>query len=906
MDAPRYRLTVVLHPEDRTIAGELTVTLAPDDPRAAGPLWFHLPPNRFLAPDPRGERRHLAPLPFAISYLAPDLRDPWLPDGFSEGSIAVRSVRTMSGAPLAFTLQDNLRLPQGFSTRQGLLRVEGGIDAPLTTVVIAFETRLPHRAVDGWSETAWVLAQWFPELARFQGGVWDLAPHRPRPARFSAQIAATMPGWVATGRGAAQWLEPGQILTMSEDEEAQKSLPLIYMPDAQRTGAVYGDLPIVSLHPAGGARIGDLAQSVTRVFLQHVESRYRLPPPHPGILLVQADLPPEEMLTLGNIVALSRDFSHASPFLDRVFVGTLSGALGRIWFGETVWSDEDREAWLPLGFSGYLALDFFQSLYGWDAPIQTIADWLSPRFREHFFEAPVRGMIRDGEDAPLLISLSEYPRAHTALVVLHRKAPLVLRSLEYVVGPEPFAAAVADFYREFQHREATHDDWQALLQKQSGSDLDWFFDEWFHRTPVLDYAISDWKEEAPDGQRRLTVTVTRPGTGRMPVVVQVTQTDGIVVTQRIDGTQPEQEVRFTLSGQAESVDLDPEEFLMEDDRRNNHSANLYRVRPFFDWSKQREVLVSLRGRAGGNAVDGNYAGLGVNVQVDVDNQVRFIPIYGEHTGLINYDVGWERNHFLHPRLSLDLSAQRLGGLLNRSAQIGYRHDVPDGLYLGTSLAAASDEVDGVHRTDDGRRRSQAAGTANSLEFSHGATALWSYRWSNDWQLSVEHGQSSYGSDFDYTLSQMRLGQVVNITPWHGLRLELIREGAGTGTPLQKQPLLGDPLVLRGYPRSFRLVSEQLAAARLEYHWTLTRAVYGREIQSRRIQLIFFGDVGKAWDNAQTPARTPQRQDVGIGIEIDINVAGLVSFPARIEIAQPYNDPEFKMPQVIFFQALSFF
>jgi hemolysin activation/secretion protein len=171
---------------------------------------------------------------------------------------------------------------------------------------------------------------------------------------------------------------------------------------------------------------------------------------------------------------------------------------------------------------------------------------------------------------------------------------------------------------------------------------------------------------------------------------------------------------------------------------------------------------------------------------------------------------------------------------------------------------------------------------------------------------VEHGQPSYGSNFEYTLTGVHLGQSLTFTPWQSVELELIRDGSAGTAPLQKQPLLGGPQALRGYPRDFRLVHEQLAAARLEYHWTLTRAVIGREIQSRRIQLILFSDVGKSWDNRQDVEKAPQRQDVGIGVEFDVNVVGFVLFPARLEIAIPYDDPEYKTLKVILFQALSFF
>lgn len=903
---PSVRLEATLRPSDHTISGWMVLTLAEGDPRASGPLWLHLPPNRFLEPDPRGERRHLALPPFAFSYLEPELRDPWLPDGFSHGEIVIQSVETLAGVSLPYTFEDNLAIPVGYSIRRGVLRVNMPADGKTRAVLVRFETRLPHRMVDGWSETAWVLSRWFPEPVRYEDGRWDFSVFRHTPMRITARIAATEPGWLATGRGEAQWLEPGAAMETGPDPLPEKDLSLVFVPTAERLDSTLGDSAIVSLYQPQGRRIAGLSLRVARVFLGHVQARFGLPLPRPGVVIVQADLPPEEMLILGQVLVISKDFARQTPLMDRSFVGQVAQALGQVWFGEGMWCDEDSQAWLRYGFAGYLALDFFQALYGWDARVHTLTDWLNPRFREHYFEAPALALLRDGEDGPLLLSLTGHPRRRTALVVVHRKAPLVLRSLSFVTGEDAFAAAIGAFFRTFNRREAGATQWRSALERVAGLDLAWFFQEWFQGTPRLDYAIADWNQEPQDGGTRVTMRLVRSGDGRMPVVVRVTAEDGAVFMHRTDGIANEEVLVFQLATPAAAVDLDPGEYLLEENRRNNHSTALYRVRPFFDWSKQREILISLRGRAGGNAVDGNYAGVGVNVQLDADNQVRFIPVYGERTGWVNYEMRWRREHFLAPRLSLDLAAERFGGLRNRSVRLGYRHDASDGFYLETTLAARGEEVESVHHSDKGRVRSQPAGDTNNVELTHTATALWNSRWSSRFALAAEHAQSSYVSDFDYTLVRADFGQTWTITPWHQVQLELIRQSSAGRAPLQKQPLLGDPLVLRGYPRSFRLVHEQLAAARVEYRWTLSRTVHGREIQVRRVQLIAFHDAGKGWDNDQAPDTTPQRQNAGFGMELDVNVVGLAEFPARLEVAVPYNDPQFKTTKVIFFQALSFF
>ena len=71
-------------------------------------------------------------------------------------------------------------------------------------------------------------------------------------------------------------------------------------------------------------------------------------------------------------------------------------------------------------------------------------------------------------------------------------------------------------------------------------------------------------------------------------------------------------------------------------------------------------------------------------------------------------------------------------------------------------------------------------------------------------------------------------------------------------------------------------------------------------------MLFFGDVGKGWNNGENFDDAITRRDVGIGFNIDLSLLNVLDFPLRVEVAFPVGDPEFKDRQVILLQALSFF
>jgi aminopeptidase N len=119
--------------------------------------------------------------------------------------------------------------------------------------------------------------------------------------------------------------------------------------------------------------------------------------------------------------------------------------------------------------------------------------------------------------------------------------------------------------KAFQH--VVEDDLRTAIEDASGKDLGWFFEQWFHTTATLDYAVSDVQQvSSPDGWTT-TAVVTREGEAWMPVTVQI-GSERVVLA----GRERSQTVEVTTRERPAEVVVDPDVVLIDTDRTNNRAT----------------------------------------------------------------------------------------------------------------------------------------------------------------------------------------------------------------------------------------------------------------------------------------------------------------------------------------------
>ncbi len=229
--------------------------------------------------------------------------------------------------------------------------------------------------------------------------------------------------------------------------------------------------------------------------------------------------------------------------------GLVAHEIAHQWFGDAVTEREWPHLWLSEGFATYFASVFFEFVDGDSAGHRIRAD------NEARFMASVEDVARPIiEDEPRdlfrLLNANNY-----------QKGAWVLHMLRQLVGDEAFFEGIREYYREFVHATALSSDLQRIMEKTSGKDLGWFFDQWLLRPGYPKVKVhASWDEAAQSLELSVVQSQTWPAF-RFPLRIDV-EGDGFSVTRTfwIDGR--ERRFDWSMPGKPDGVIIDPENALL--------------------------------------------------------------------------------------------------------------------------------------------------------------------------------------------------------------------------------------------------------------------------------------------------------------------------------------------------------
>jgi hypothetical protein len=454
----------------------------------------------------------------------------------------------------------------------------------------------------GWEDAlggrAFVVAQWYPQVAVYDDiEGWNVSPYRGQGEFYleygDFDVAITLPaGWLvgATGtlRNPEQVLSPTargrldvaavsdtvvRVVTAAEiaqgtaagDAEGRLTWRFTasdvrdfgfaasnrYLWDAMRANVPDG---------AGGSR-GVVVHALYRPGAPHWDQAIRYGE-HSTRFLSELLVPyPYPQVTIAEGPVYGMEY----PML--VFIGrppqamglyeVIAHEVGHQWYPMMVGTDEAAYAWMDEGITTYIEAravqDFWPDADPFLAPRQAYLAIAGQRAEEP--------MMRHAD----LIA----PRAFG--VAGYFKPGTIFRSLRRVLGDEVYYQALRTYTNEWTYRKPVPWDLFNTFERVSGRDLDWFFYPWFFRTVTLDQAVG--AVEVVDGGVRVEVR----DLGQVPAPTTVVATNRAGETFRAEipieaWLEPGTRVRVVtipLTGEVARVEIDPEEWFPDVNRRNN-------------------------------------------------------------------------------------------------------------------------------------------------------------------------------------------------------------------------------------------------------------------------------------------------------------------------------------------------
>jgi hypothetical protein len=218
-------------------------------------------------------------------------------------------------------------------------------------------------------------------------------------------------------------------------------------------------------------------------------------------------------------------------------------------------NNEWKEGWLDEGFASFLG-SWYQESRGAD-PSQVWASSLQT----------AREIERLRAAQPIDLPSAAFRDFATYQWMTYTKPSIVYRMLRWVMGEEAFRRGLRHYYERNRLSHVSEADLRAAMEWAHGEDLGWFFQQWIHTTDTLDYRIGEVSTTRGQGGWTTRVEVIRAGDIWMPVDLRVG-----AVTQRLTSRERTQVVTITTAARPSEARLDPANVLLDLDPANNAKA----------------------------------------------------------------------------------------------------------------------------------------------------------------------------------------------------------------------------------------------------------------------------------------------------------------------------------------------
>ncbi len=199
--------------------------------------------------------------------------------------------------------------------------------------------------------------------------------------------------------------------------------------------------------------------------------------------------------------------------------GSMRGLLGvtvheliHSWFQGVLASNESLYPWMDEGFTSY-------------ATAKTIKHLRDPNSNRNPFNGSYMsyfGLVKSGAEEPMTTHSDHYNENKSYGTAAYSKGSIVLNQLSYVIGEETLMRGMRRYFNTWKMKHPNVTDFKRIMEKESGLELDWYFEGFVNTTKTIDYGIT----KVESAQNSTKVVLERVGQMPMPVDLVVEYVDG--------------------------------------------------------------------------------------------------------------------------------------------------------------------------------------------------------------------------------------------------------------------------------------------------------------------------------------------------------------------------------------------
>lgn len=257
-------------------------------------------------------------------------------------------------------------------------------------------------------------------------------------------------------------------------------------------------------------------------------------------------------------------------------VSVTSHELAHTWFQFVLATNESKHEWMDEGFTSYISSHAMNKVMERNRELPTSGSYQS------YFQ-----LAKSGIEQPQTTHADRWQFNGAYGASAYSKGAVFLEQLGYVIGAENRDKTLKEYYKQWQFKHPTPNDFIRVAEKVSGLELDWYLNDWTRTVNTIDYAVG----EITSSEGKTKISLQRIGLMPMPIDLEIEFQDGSTSSYYIPlrimrGEKPvastvtiledwawaypiyEFEIDRDIS-EVKSVSIDPKTLMADIDRENN-------------------------------------------------------------------------------------------------------------------------------------------------------------------------------------------------------------------------------------------------------------------------------------------------------------------------------------------------
>ena len=206
---------------------------------------------------------------------------------------------------------------------------------------------------------------------------------------------------------------------------------------------------------------------------------------------------------MSTLITGGRDFNG--------LVSVMVHEMAHSWFQQILANNEAEHAWMDEGFASFIS-----ALCKNEILQQKQQNPFQSAYQSYF------GLATSGIEQPQTTHSDRYELNAAYGISAYDKGAVFLAQLGYVIGQDKLMQTLRRYYKRFQFKHPTPNDFIRVAEKTSGIELGWYLMDWTQTTNTIDYGIKEVKSESG----KTAVILERLGLMPMPIDILVVYKDG--------------------------------------------------------------------------------------------------------------------------------------------------------------------------------------------------------------------------------------------------------------------------------------------------------------------------------------------------------------------------------------------